>query len=77
MFQALRASGIGANLHYIPVYQQPYYERLGFSVGCCQEGEQYYAEGISLPMYPMLTESQQDGVVMQQIQTIGKQDDDK
>lgn len=63
VFDALRATGIGINLHYIPVHRQPYYETLGFKAGHCPEAEQYYAEAISLPMYSGLTEAQQDKVV--------------
>ncbi len=63
VFEALRAAGIGVNLHYIPVYRQPYYEGLGFQVGHCPEAERYYTEAISLPMYPGLTEEQQLQVV--------------
>jgi UDP-4-amino-4,6-dideoxy-N-acetyl-beta-L-altrosamine transaminase len=63
VFEALRTAGIGVNLHYIPVYRQPYYDQLGFRAGSCPEAEQYYAEAISLPMYPGLTEKQQDQVV--------------
>jgi len=63
VFEALRAESIGVNLHYIPVYRQPYYEGLGFRKGYCPEAERYYSEAISLPMYPGLTEEQQDHVV--------------
>lgn len=63
VFEALRAAGIGVNLHYIPVHLQPYYESLGFEEGHCPEAEQYYAEAISLPMYPNLSEAQQDKVI--------------
>jgi UDP-4-amino-4,6-dideoxy-N-acetyl-beta-L-altrosamine transaminase len=63
VFEALRAAGIGVNLHYIPVYRQPYYEGLGFKAGHCPGSERYYAEAISLPMYPGLTEGQQSRVV--------------
>jgi UDP-4-amino-4,6-dideoxy-N-acetyl-beta-L-altrosamine transaminase len=63
VFDALRGAGIGVNLHYIPVYRQPYYERMGFRAGDFPEAERYYAEAISLPMYPALTERQQDSVV--------------
>ncbi len=63
VFESLRASGIGVNLHYIPVYLQPYYERLGFRKGHCPEAERYYSEAISLPMYPDLQEAQQCQVV--------------
>jgi UDP-4-amino-4,6-dideoxy-N-acetyl-beta-L-altrosamine transaminase len=63
VFEALREMNIGVNLHYIPVYIQPYYENLGFKAGYCLEADQYYAEAISLPMYPNLTEMQQDRVI--------------
>lgn len=63
VFELLRESGIGVNLHYIPVYRQPYYQEMGFEIGLCPASEQYYAEAISLPMYPNLTETQQDKVV--------------
>lgn len=63
VFESLRAAGILANLHYIPVYRQPYYAGLGFKTGYCPEAERYYTEAISLPMYPALTEAQQDRVV--------------
>lgn len=63
VFEAMRAVGIGVNLHYIPVYRQPYYEGLGFKSGYCPEAERYYVETISLPMYPSLTEGQQDHVI--------------
>lgn len=63
VFEALRAAGILVNLHYIPVYRQPYYTNFGFKVGYCPEAERYYAEAVSLPMYPGLTELQQDIVI--------------
>jgi UDP-4-amino-4,6-dideoxy-N-acetyl-beta-L-altrosamine transaminase len=62
VFEALHASGIIVNLHYIPVYRQPYYGQFGFKAGYCQEAERYYAEAISLPMYPRLTDELQDKV---------------
>ncbi|MCE5234350.1 MAG: UDP-4-amino-4,6-dideoxy-N-acetyl-beta-L-altrosamine transaminase [Mizugakiibacter sp.] len=63
VFDAMRASGIGVNLHYIPVHTQPYYQRLGFKPGDYPEAERYYAEAISLPMFPTMSEEQQDDVV--------------
>jgi len=63
VFDALRSAGIGVNLHYIPIYLQPYYQRLGFKPGYCPEAERYYAEIISLPMFPALTAAEQDQVV--------------
>ncbi len=64
IFEKLRASGVGVNLHYIPVYLQPYYQQLGFRRGYCQEAEHYYAEAISLPLYPGLTDAEQSRVIM-------------
>lgn len=63
VFDSLRAAGIGVNLHYIPVYRQPYYEQFGFQAGYCAQAERYYAEAISLPMYPGLSEDLQQQVV--------------
>lgn len=62
-FEALRAADIGVNLHYIPVHTQPYYRKMGFSPGQFPEAERYYAEAISLPLYPTMTDEQQDRVV--------------
>jgi UDP-4-amino-4,6-dideoxy-N-acetyl-beta-L-altrosamine transaminase len=63
VFEALRAQGIGVNLHYIPVHTQPHYERMGFKAGDYPLAEQYYAQAISLPMYQTLSDAQQDHVV--------------
>ena len=63
VFESLREQGIGVNLHYIPVYRQPYYEQMGFKQGYCTEAEQYYQEAISIPMYPGLTAELQDQVI--------------
>ncbi|WP_201568173.1 UDP-4-amino-4,6-dideoxy-N-acetyl-beta-L-altrosamine transaminase [Psychrobacter sp. JCM 18900] len=64
VFKALRAANIGVNLHYIPVHLQPYYrEHFGFKLGDFPQAEQYYREAISLPLYPDLSQEQQDYVV--------------
>ncbi len=63
VFESLRAKGIGVNLHYIPVHLQPYYRQLGFNPGDFPEAERYYSEAVSLPMFPGLTEAQQDEVI--------------
>jgi UDP-4-amino-4,6-dideoxy-N-acetyl-beta-L-altrosamine transaminase len=65
VFDGLRAAGIGVNVHYIPVHLQPYYRDLGFKPGDFPEAEAYYAQAISLPMYPAMTDEQQDFVVDQ------------
>lgn len=63
VFGALRAKNIIVNLHYIPVHTQPYYQNMGFKVGQFPEAERYYTEAISIPMYPIMSEEQQDEVV--------------
>lgn len=63
VFESLRAQGIGVNLHYIPVYRHPYYQRMGFKPSDFPNSEAYYNEAISLPMYQTLSTSQQDDVI--------------
>jgi dTDP-4-amino-4,6-dideoxygalactose transaminase len=64
VFEALRAGGVGVNVHYIPVHLQPYYRRLnGSGAGDFPNAEAYYAGAISLPIYYELSEVQQDQVV--------------
>ena len=63
VFTALREAGIGVNVHYIPVHRQPYYDALGFRAGQFPNAERYYAGAISLPMFPTLTETDQDTVI--------------
>ena len=63
VFDNLRSHGIGVNLHYIPVHMQPFYKAMGFRVGDFPESEKYYSEAISLPMFPNLSEEDQDKVV--------------
>ena len=63
VFEELRKHGLGINLHYIPVYLQPYYQAMGFKPGYCPNAEQYYKEAISLPMYPALSSDQQNTAI--------------
>lgn len=63
IFDTLRARGIEVNLHYIPIYKHPYYQRMGFNASDFPQSQQYYSEALSLPMYATLSESQQDRVV--------------
>ena len=65
LFDGMRATGIGVNVHYIPVHMQPYYQRLGFSEGQFPVSERYYARCLSLPMFASLTDVQLDHVVEQ------------
>jgi UDP-4-amino-4,6-dideoxy-N-acetyl-beta-L-altrosamine transaminase len=63
VFDGMRAAGVGVNLHYIPIHLQPYYRELGFKPGDFPQAEAYYAGALSLPMYPGLSDAQQDHVV--------------
>lgn len=63
IFQMLREAGIGVNLHYIPVHLQPYYRALGFEHGDFPVAENYYGRAISIPLYPDLSDEDQQRVV--------------
>jgi len=63
VFAALRAGGIGVNVHYIPVHTQPYWQARGHAPGDFPVAEDYYARAISLPLYAGLREADQDRVV--------------
>jgi UDP-4-amino-4,6-dideoxy-N-acetyl-beta-L-altrosamine transaminase len=63
VFDRLRESGIGVNLHYIPVHTQPFYRAMGFSDVDFPEAESYYKEALSLPLYPGLSGSDFDHIV--------------
>lgn len=63
VFQSLRNAGIGVQVHYIPVYWHPLYQRLGYRRGLCPKAESLYERILSLPIYPTLTEAQQGEVV--------------
>jgi UDP-4-amino-4,6-dideoxy-N-acetyl-beta-L-altrosamine transaminase len=58
IFEKLRANGILVNIHYIPIYSQPYYKNYGYNPIDFPESEKYYKEAISLPMYPDLSYEQ-------------------
>lgn len=72
VFSTMQASGIGVNLHYIPIHTHPFYQRIGFKNGDFTEAERYYAEAITLPMYHTLSDSQQDYVVANLRECIAK-----
>lgn len=63
VYDAMRAAGIGVNVHYIPVHLQPYYRALGFAPGDFPEAEAYYAEALTLPLFAAMTDAEQDAVV--------------
>jgi len=56
MFAALRAEGIGVAVHYRPVYLHSYYRDRGYAAGSCPAAEAAYAEILSLPMFPRMSD---------------------
>lgn len=73
LFERLRSYGILVNLHYIPVYRQPFFAVMGFDRKEFPEAEAYYAEAVSLPIYPTLSEEQQTEVVERMKSPLGFQ----
>jgi len=64
VFQALRAEGIGVNVHYIPVHLHPLYRsRFGTGPGLCPVAEAAYEEIITLPMFPAMTDRDVQDVI--------------
>lgn len=62
-FEALAAENICCNVHYIPTYYFPYYEKLGYKRGLCPKAEKLYAEEISLPLYYAMTDQDVEDVI--------------
>ncbi len=63
LFDYLKERKIVCQVHYLPIYLHPYYRQKGYSQGLCPKAEQFYDGIISLPLYPSLTEPQQDRVI--------------
>lgn len=62
-FNALAAENICCNVHYIPTYYMPYYEKLGYGRGLCPKAEKLYAEIISLPLYYAMSDRDVEDVI--------------
>lgn len=63
VYERMRAAGIGVQVNYLPAYWHPVFEDLGYRRGLCPTAEAYYAEQLSLPLFPGLTNAEQDRVV--------------
>lgn len=63
VYQAFLEKGFMLNVHYIPIHLQPYYQELGFSKGDFPVSEAYYNMALTLPLYPGLTEAEQNSVI--------------
>jgi UDP-4-amino-4,6-dideoxy-N-acetyl-beta-L-altrosamine transaminase len=63
VFENLRKAGLGVQVHYIPVYLQPYYQKLGYKKGLCPKAEDFYHREITIPLYESMSKSDIDYVV--------------
>jgi dTDP-4-amino-4,6-dideoxygalactose transaminase len=63
LYDHLRALGIGVQVNYVPAYWHPVFADLGYRRGMCPNAERFYAEELSLPLYPDLTDSDADRVI--------------
>jgi UDP-4-amino-4,6-dideoxy-N-acetyl-beta-L-altrosamine transaminase len=55
LFSMLRQNGLGVQIHYMPVYMQPYYQGLGYERGSCPFAEDFYLGEVSLPVYTAMS----------------------
>lgn len=63
IFKKFKEADIGVQVHYLPVYLHPYYQKLGYKKESCPNAETFYHSAISLPIYPDLTDEGQDFVI--------------
>ncbi|MEK5443668.1 UDP-4-amino-4,6-dideoxy-N-acetyl-beta-L-altrosamine transaminase [Fredinandcohnia sp. FSL W7-1320] len=63
IFDALQKENIGVNVHYLPVYLHPYYQKLGYKKGLCPNAEKLYEEIISLPLFPTMSKTDVNDVI--------------
>lgn len=70
VYDAFMTAGFNVNLHYIPVYRQPYYEAMGFKAGYCPQAEFYHKETLSLPMFASLTSQDQEAAIATLMQAL-------
>lgn len=73
LYEWLHDNGIFAQVHYIPLHLMPYYQRLGSKKGDCPVAEDYYEHCLSLPMYPSLSDEEQEYVIEKVLKYIEKQ----
>jgi len=71
VLEELRAQGIQAHVHYIPVHLQPFYRARGFRPGDFPVAENYYRDALTIPIYPAMSEAQQDRVASTLAQVLG------
>ncbi len=63
VFRKLKETGIGVQVHYIPVYLFPYYQKLGYGEGLCPYGEAYFKRAVTIPLYSSINSEDMKFVV--------------
>lgn len=63
IFLRLKEKNIGVQVHYIPVYWHPFYQKMGYKKGICPEAEEFYLRELSLPVYPAMKNEEQRYVI--------------
>ncbi|MDP8298562.1 MAG: UDP-4-amino-4,6-dideoxy-N-acetyl-beta-L-altrosamine transaminase [Candidatus Tantalella remota] len=67
-FKRMKDLGVACQVHYIPVYLQPYYRELGYSKGLCPNAEKVYKEEVSIPLFPAM----KDDEVLRVVESVQK-----
>ena len=62
-FDAMNAENVGCQIHYVPTYWFPYYEKIGYKRGLCLHAEELYSSILSIPLYPSLTDEDVESVI--------------
>ncbi len=71
LYDFLRKNNVFAQVHYIPVHLNPYYKKMGWKKGDFPVAEDYYSQALSLPMFPTLTDQEQEYIIDLVIQFVG------
>ena len=58
LFKFLKNNSVGVNLHYIPIYNHPFYKKMNYDVSLFPNAEKYYRNAISIPIHPNLSKDQ-------------------
>ena len=73
MFQKMKDAGVLLNLHYIPIYRQPYFAKMEFDPKTFPNAERYYEQAFSIPMYADLSETNQNTVISSLLNVLSTQ----
>ncbi|MEV4181779.1 aminotransferase class V-fold PLP-dependent enzyme [Streptosporangium canum] len=63
VYERMRQAGVGVQVNYLPAYRHPVFADMGYRRGMCPVAEEFYARQLSLPLFPDLTDSDQDRVI--------------